>query len=122
LLIHTFIPAAFARVVAAGGQIMTREYSEAVEVENSFRYCQIEHLVRIFGVTRAHLHVEMGTPEDCLMDTVREYCTDVMVMGASSHGRWHRMVVGSTAATIIESLPCDFLIVRPSDDAQAIPL
>ena len=47
--------------------------------------------------------------------------TDVMVMGASSHGRWHRMVVGSTAATIIESLPCDFLIVRPSDEAQAIP-
>jgi universal stress protein E len=120
-VIHTFIPAAFATVVAAGGQIMTREYSEAVEVENSFRYCQIEHLVRIFGVTRAHLHVEMGTPEDCLADTVRRYCTDVMVMGASSHGRWHRMVVGSTAATIIESLPCDFLIVRPSDDAQAIP-
>jgi nucleotide-binding universal stress UspA family protein len=40
---------------------------------------------------------------------------------ASSHGRWHRMVVGSTAATILESLPCDILIVRPSDEAQAIP-
>jgi nucleotide-binding universal stress UspA family protein len=55
------------------------------------------------------------------MDTVTKYGTDVMVMGASSHGAWHRMVVGSTAATIMESLPCDFLIVRPSDDAQAIP-
>ncbi len=120
-VIHTFIPVAFATAVAAGGQIMTREYSEAIEVENSFRYCQIEHLVRTFGVTQAHLHVEMGTPEDCLMDTVRKYRTDVMVMGASSHGRWHRMVVGSTAATIIESLPCDFLIVRPSDEAQSIP-
>jgi universal stress protein E len=120
-VIHTFIPAAFATVVAAGGQIMKREYSEAVEVENSFRYCQLENLVRTFGVTQAHLHVEMGTPKDCLMDTVTKYCTDVMVMGASSHGRWHRMVVGSTAATIIESLPCDFLIVRPSDEAQAVP-
>jgi len=120
-VIHTFIPVAFATVIAAGGQIMTREYSEAIEVENSFRYCQIKHLVCTFGVTKAHLHVEMGTPEDCLMDTVTKYCTDVMVMGASSHGRWHRMVVGSTAATIIESLPCDFLIVRPSDEAQAIP-
>jgi universal stress protein E len=120
-VIHTFIPVAFATVVAAGGQMMTREYSEAVEVENSFRYCQIEHLVRTLGVTQAHLHVEMGTPEDCLVDTVTKYCTDVMVMGASSHGGWHRMVVGSTAATIIESLPCDFLIVRPSDEAQAIP-
>jgi universal stress protein E len=120
-VIHTFIPTAFAAAVAAGGRSMTREYSEAVQVENSFRYCQIERLVSTYGVTQAHLHVEMGTPEDCLMDTVTKYHTDVMVMGASSHGRWHRMVVGSTAATILESLPCDFLIVRPSDDAQAIP-
>jgi universal stress protein E len=100
---------------------MTREYSEAVQVENSFRYSQIECLASTYGVTQAHLHVEMGTPEDCLMDTVTKYRTDLMVMGASSHGRWHRMVVGSTAATILESLPCDILIVRPSDDAQAIP-
>jgi universal stress protein E len=120
-VIHSFIPAAFAAVVAAGGQAMTSEYTKSVEVENSFRYFQIEHLVRTFGVTQAHLHVEMGTPEHCLMDTVTKYRTDVMVMGASSHGRWHRMVVGSTAATVIESLPCDFLIVRPSDDAQTIP-
>jgi universal stress protein E len=120
-VIHTFIPAAFAAVVAAGDKIMTREYSEAVEVENSFRYHQIEHLVSAYGVTQAHLHVEMGTPEDCLIDTVTKYRTDVMVMGASSHGRWHRLVVGSTAATILESLSCDILIVKPSDDAQAIP-
>lgn len=120
-VIHTFIPTAFAAVVAAGGRSMTREYSEAVQVENSFRYSQIERLASTYGVTQAHLHVEMGTPEDCLMDTVTKYRTDLMVMGASSHGRWHRMVVGSTAATILESLPCDILIVRPSDDAQAIP-
>jgi nucleotide-binding universal stress UspA family protein len=116
-VIHTFIPAALAAVVAAGGRVMTRECSEAVNIENSFRNCQLERLVSTYGVTQAHLHVEMGTPEDCLMDAVTRYHTDVMVMGASSHGRWHRMVVGSTAATILESLSCDFLIVRPTDDA-----
>jgi nucleotide-binding universal stress UspA family protein len=57
----------------------------------------------------------MGPPEDCLLDTVNDHQTDVMVMGASSHGRWHRTLVGSTAATILESLPCDFLIVQPHD-------
>ena len=48
-------------------------------------------------------------------DTVNHHQTDIMVMGASSHGRLHRTLVGSTAATILESLPCDFLIVQPDD-------
>jgi universal stress protein E len=120
-VIHTFVPMAFAAVVAAGNLRMTPEYSEAVQVENSFRFHQIEHVVRAYGVTRERLHVEMGTPGDCLTQTVTKCRTDVMVMGASSHGRWHRMVVGSTAATLLESIPCDILIVRPFDDAQAIP-
>jgi universal stress protein E len=120
-VIHTFVPTAFAAVVAAGSLRMTPEYSEAVQVENSFRLRQIEHLVGPYGVTQERLHVEMGTPADCLTQTVTKYRTDVMVMGASSHGRWHRMIVGSTAATLLESIPCDILIVRPFDGAQAIP-
>jgi universal stress protein E len=120
-VIHTYIPTAFAAVVAGGKLSMSREYSEALDGENSFRYCQIEHLVRAYGVTRERLHVEMGTPGDCLTDTVMKYQTDVMVMGASSHGGWHRMVIGSTASTVLESLPCDILILRPTDPTQAIP-
>jgi nucleotide-binding universal stress UspA family protein len=45
-------------------------------------------------------------------------CADVVVIGASAHGRWHRMIVGSTTATILESLPCDILIVRPADETS----
>ena len=120
-VIHTFVPTAFAAAVVAGRQRMTPEYSEALQVENSYRFHQIEHLVSAYGVTQEHLHVEMGTPEDCLSETVMQYCTDVLGMGTSSHGKWHRMVVGSTAAILLESMPCDILIVGPFDDAQAIP-
>jgi universal stress protein E len=120
-VIHTFVPTAFATAVVAGRQRMTPEYSEALQVENSYRFRQIERLVSAYGVTQEHLHVEMGTPEDCLSQTLTEYCTDVLVMGTSSHGRWHRIVVGSTAAALLESMPCDILIVGPFDDARAIP-
>jgi universal stress protein E len=120
-VIHTFIPAAFAAAVAAGGSAMSAEYSQALQAENSYRFFQIERLVAGLGVNRGHLHIEMGTPEDCLARIVVEHHTDLMVMGASSHGRWHRMVVGSTVSTILESLPCDILIVKPCDDAQTVP-
>lgn len=120
-VIHTFIPTAFANAVAAGKLRMSQEYTEALHIESAYRYSEIERLVSPYGVTGAHLHVEMGAPEDCLMQTTQEHNADMMVMGASSHGRWHRTLVGSTAATVLESLPCDFLIVHPSSDLQRVP-
>ncbi len=120
-VVHTFIPTAFANAVAAGGT-GNPDYAEALHVESDYRYSEIERLVRPYGVTGAHLHVEMGAPKDCLLQTVHEHDADMMVMGASSHGRWHRTLVGSTAATILESLRCDFLIVHPCNDVQRVPL
>ncbi len=111
-VVHTFIPTAFAAVVAAGGRSTTPEYSEALTAENSFIYSQIEHFVRAYGVAPEHLHVEIGTPEVCLSGLAEKSCADVVVIGASSHGKWHRMIAGSTTAAILESLPCDVLIVR----------
>lgn len=118
--IHTFVPTAFASTVISGRQCMTPEYSQALQVENSYRSRQIEELVSAYGVMQEHVHVEMGTSVNCLSQTVTQYRTDVLVMGTSSHGRWHRMVVGSTTTTLLESMPCDILVVGPSDEAQAI--
>jgi universal stress protein E len=120
-VIHTFVPTSFAAVIAAGGRGTTPEYSDALSSENCFRYSQIEQYVRAYGVAPGHLHVEMGTPEVCLSHLVATSCADVVVIGASAHGRWHRMIVGSTTATILESLPCDILIVRAADERQPIP-
>ena len=116
-VIHTFIPTAFAAVIAAGGRSTTPEYSDALRVENSFKYSQMEQFVRAYGLAPEHLHVEMGTPEDCLSRLVAKSRADVVVIGASEHGRWHRMIVGSTTATIVGSLPCDILIVRPAGES-----
>ncbi len=113
-VIHSYIPTAFAAVIGAGGHSTAPEYSDALRAENSFKYSQLEHLVRAYGVTEERLHVEMGTPGDCLWHLVAKCCADVVVIGASAHGRWHRMIVGSKTATILESLPCDILIVRPA--------
>ncbi len=112
---HTFIPTAFAAAIAAGGRSTMPEYSDALRAENSFICSQIEQLVRAYGVTPEHLHVEMGAPEVCLSELVEQSCADVVVIGPSSHGRWHRMIVGSTTATILEALPCDILVVRSAD-------
>jgi len=110
-VIHTFVPTAFANAIMAGRANMDREYSEAMQVENAYRCCLMGHLASAHGVKPGHLHVEMGTPKDGLIYRVTQNQGDVLVIGTSSHGRWHRALVGSRAATILESLPCDILIV-----------
>lgn len=118
-VIHTYIPAALAAAVAGGTLRTTPESMQGVQVENAFRYCQIEHLANTCGVRAERLHVEIGTPEDRLGDSVKKYHADVMVMGASSHGRWHRMIVGSTVSMVLESLPCDIIVIRKTRRARA---
>lgn len=120
-VIHTYIPAALAAVVARGTPGMTPESAEGVQIENEFKFWQIKQLANTYGVPPERLHVELGIAEECLTDSATKYRTDVMVMGASSHGRWHRMIIGSTASTVLESLPCDILIVRSSNLTRALP-
>jgi universal stress protein E len=107
-VIHTYVPVALARARSSADELATD-----LEVEHAYERGQIEGSASTYGVTAARLHIEMGTPERCLPDSVIEYHADVIVIGASLHGRWHRMIVGSTASSVLESLPCDVLIVTP---------
>jgi universal stress protein E len=113
-VMHAYIPTAFAALVRAGRQNASHDYTEALQVENSFRYRQIEGLGSAYALSPQHLHVEIGTPRDCLKHMVKQFDTDLVVIGASSH-KWHRTFIGSTAATILESLDCDILIVGGSE-------
>ena len=119
-VIHTYVPAALAAAVTGGNLRMTRESSEALQVEHSFRCCQMEHLASAYGVRPERLHVELGTPEDCLTGSVMKLHTDVLIMGGSSHGWWHRVIGGSTASAALESLSCDILIVKPFDSRREL--
>jgi universal stress protein E len=107
-VIHTYVPLALTRARSSGSQLATD-----LAVEEAYERGQIEEQASAFGVTAARLHIELGRPERCLPDLVMEYHADVIVIGASLHGRWHRIIVGSTASSVLESLPCDLLVVTP---------
>ncbi len=113
-VVHTYIPVAFAAIVGAARRSVSHAYSEALQVENTLRYGQIESLVSVYGVSPQHLHVEVGTPHDCLRQIVKQTNADLTVLGTLPHS-WHRMFVGSAAATILESLDCDILIIGASE-------
>jgi universal stress protein E len=115
-IMHSYIPTAFAALVRAGSQNLSHDYTGTLQVENSYRHSEIAELGSAYGVSSQHLHLEMGTPHDCLKHLVKQFASDLVVIGASSH-KWHRMFIGSTAATILESLDSDILIVGTSEFA-----
>ncbi len=107
-VIHTYVPVALARARNSGAELATE-----LQVEHAYERSQIEGSASAFGVAPGRLHIEMGTPERRLPDSVMENHADVVAIGASLHGRWHRIVVGSTASSVLESLPCDILVITP---------
>ena len=115
-VIHTYIPLALARAQNAGAELATD-----LEVEDSYERGQIEASAQAFGIAPGRLHIEMGTPERRLPDSVKANHADIITIGASLHGRWHRIFVGSTASSVLESLPCDVLVVTPLSALSTAP-
>lgn len=112
-VIHAYIPLALAAAVSSGAKPETPEIAGRLECESTYIRGQIEAFARACDVASGNLHVEVGTPAKRLVHSATNMGIDVVAIGASSHGRWHRMITGSTASAVLESLPCDLLVVRP---------
>lgn len=55
-----------------------------------------------------------GTPVDALPQYVTANAIDVLVMGAVARGTIEALLVGRTAEKVLDRLPCDILIWKPS--------
>jgi len=55
-----------------------------------------------------------GAPAAVLPEYVLDKEIDVVVMGAVSRGALQRLLVGSTAERLLDRLPCDILVMKPS--------
>ena len=117
-VIYAYVPEALAAAVSSGSPPDTADIARETECEISYIHGQVESFARTYGVQPSRLQVEIGTPTRRLIDSAKQYGIDIVVIGASSHGGWHRTVIGSTASAVLELLPCDLLVVRPDDGTR----
>ena len=62
-------------------------------------------------ITRENLHALLGHPATAITDLARKLDSDLLVIG--SHGRHGlRALLGSTANAVLQSAPCDTLLVN----------
>lgn len=60
-------------------------------------------------------HLIPRHPIDAIAEVARETHSDIVVMGAISRSGLRRLVIGNTAESVLDTLGCDLLIVKPRE-------
>lgn len=71
-------------------------------------------------VPEAARHWLEGNPVERLIDMVKDQGIDLLVLGSAQRPTLERVLLGSTAETVLFQIPCDVLLVRPPDVAAAL--
>jgi len=74
-----------------------------------------EQLGDEFGIPADARHLHRGNATELLPWAARESDAEVVIMGAVARSRRPHTTIGSTAASVLDHLPCDLLIVKPDD-------
>ncbi len=89
------------------------------EAEFEKQYAQqqkilLDSLLDGYDVEEEHIHRELGYPESTLVKTADRIGAGLVVMGAIARNRLDRIILGSTTEAVLDKVPADILVVKPS--------
>ena len=61
-----------------------------------------------------NVHVLEGLAHQCLQNAAESQKADLLVMGAVVRRGIKKVLIGSTAARVLDRLPCDLVIIKPA--------
>jgi universal stress protein E len=119
--IHAYFPSTIALAGPGGMPPMVDVSAQALAAEQERRRSQIKQLTDEYGIAAANLHVDMGAAAQYIPRVAAECHADLVVMGAIARSGMKRIFIGSTAERVLEALPCDVLVIKPTDFAKSLP-
>jgi universal stress protein E len=119
---HAYVPITIAATADAVLAPMATTLDPSVfELEEKQQRNRLRALTEPYGIGADRLHLELGVASEVLPHLSQQLKADLLVMGAVARRGLAKIFVGSTAERVLERLPCDVLIVKPTDFAAAIP-
>jgi len=100
-------------------------YSEPPDVDPGKREAHVaalQELTRAAGLQGSRVHVLSGAAEEALPAFAADRNYDAFVMGALTHQKGLSALVGTLTAKLIETLDCDFVLVKPSSYRTQVEL
>ncbi|HVO47543.1 MAG TPA: universal stress protein [Steroidobacteraceae bacterium] len=116
--VHAFAP--FPADAGDGHLLSSRTVQAVITQRKRTAQRMLARELRAFDVPAARRHLVGRHPIDAIEQTARSIGSDMVVMGAISRSGLKRFIFGNTAEALLDSLPCDLLIVKPRGIAPRI--
>jgi universal stress protein E len=115
-LTQTILRTAGAIAKAAGGDLVTvhaGRFGDGGTREIELRRNALLEHAKSAGVETAAIHIVTGEPMIALPEFAARNDFDLIVLGALTHRKTLTALVGTLTGKLIETLDCDFLLVKP---------
>ena len=116
--VHAYVPipvAAYAEGTSAEEIARMRAQTAAAARK------KVRQATRHLSLGESRLHVIGRHPSDAIEESAGETGSSIVVMGAISRRGFRRLLFGNTAERVLDHLPCDVLVVKPSHLMAALP-
>jgi universal stress protein E len=121
-VVHAYLPVALTAEVATGMPMMMSAMTpQMMEDERLAAVEQVRSLCAPYNIDAQHASVQLGVASDVIPRFADEARADVVVMGAISRSALQRLFIGSTAERVLEHLPCDIMVIKPTDFVTTPP-
>jgi len=118
-IFHAYMPLV-ARVQGPLGQPLAWESPELEDVHAEQVRNALTRVAQRAGIPPERCHLALGDVPGELAAAVRRLKASIVVMGAVSRTGVRRLLIGSTAERVLDTLPCDVLIIKPANFKAAI--
>lgn len=121
--VHAFPPIPL-EILAPGSRAqMVTEESLRVAQQRAKRSAQdhLDALLRDTGLPRSRRYLIAAHPIDAIDSAARDSRAALVIMGAISRSGLRRILIGNTAERILDTVPCDVLVVKPSGFQSRVP-
>jgi len=117
--VHAFMPTPVGATSSdlLNGDVLVRMQKD-LETAATARF---DRALRKMNIPSARRHLIGRHPQDAIEQAVRETHSALVVMGAVSRSGLKRIFIGNTAESVLDDLPCDVLIVKPTKFANRVP-
>jgi universal stress protein E len=105
-------------VHAVEGGAATPEALQQAEAVVHQQLANTDYRTLPFGVK---VHVKSGSPDQCILDAVKEVNADLVVLGTSSRTGVSGLLPGSTVERLLPELPCSVMAIKPEGFRSMLP-
>jgi universal stress protein E len=105
-------------VHAIEGGTATPDVLQQAEVVVQQQLANTDYRTLPFGVK---VHIKSGSPDQCILDAVKEVNADLVVLGTSSKTGVSGLLPGSTVERLLPELSCSVMAIKPEGFRSMLP-